>query len=161
MKKDSTPNTAKYKSYKLAFSQIKLAKEKGFSIEAIALEESIISDRLQSAAEGKGFSLDSGRNGRTADFSKLVKLVESKPEFKSLREYFGSLGLSVDLLKAWGLSRNDFIHNVVHGFPGKAPAIVASEFSEMGKKVATTGLKFARAVCNWSKKDLSSVQQTR
>ena len=41
-------NTAKYESYTEAWRRIKAAQEKEFFLEAIVIEESIISDRLVS-----------------------------------------------------------------------------------------------------------------
>lgn len=162
--KSRKKNMAKYESYKLAFGQIKNAIAKGFHIEAIALEESIISDRLQSAAEGMGIVLKSTRNGRSADFSELAKLPSKEPGFQSLCDLFAERSLTTAALVEWGLSRNDFIHNVAHGAPGGKPAIPACEFSSVGKAIAINGLKLARTVCDWSKScqsDRRKVEESR
>ncbi len=49
-------NVAKYLSYREAWARIKLARRQGFFLEAVTIDESIISDRLLSFLE-KGFSL--------------------------------------------------------------------------------------------------------
>ena len=151
---EMTKNMAKYESYKFAFGQIARAIEKCFPVEAIALEESIISDRLQSAAEGKCIALKSVRKGRTAGFAELAELVKTDPKFANLATTLAGSGLSAESLIAWGKDRNDFIHNVVHGAPNGAPAISAASFKTMGLKIAANGLKLARIVCDWSKREL-------
>lgn len=153
--KDEPKNMAKYEAYKLAFGQINAALKAGFPIEAIALEESIISDRLESAAVGKGISLKKRQAGRTADFSELAGLVETNAEFRGLAEALEKAGFSSGSLAAWGKSRNDFIHNVAHGAPRGTPAISASEYKTQGAMIAKNGLKLARLVCAWSKKELA------
>ena len=148
-------NTAKYEAYRLAFGQINAALKAGFPIEAIALEESIISDRLESAAAGKGVSLKKRQAGRTADYFELAHLVETNVEFQGLAKLLTEAGLSPGVLVAWGKSRNDFIHNVAHGVPCGAPAILASTFATQGARIAANGLRLARLVCDWSKKELA------
>lgn len=154
-RKDEPKNMAKYEAYKLAFGQINAALKEGFPIEAIALEESIISDRLESAAVGKGISLKKRPAGRTADFSELAGLVETNAEFRGLAEALEKAGFPFGSLAAWGKSRNDFIHNVAHGAPRGVPAVSASAFETQGAMIAANGLKLARLVCDWSKKELA------
>lgn len=148
-------NMAKYDSYRLAFGKINAALKLGFPIEAIALEESIISDRLESAAAGKGISLKKRQAGRTADFSKLAELVRKEAGFRTFAEKLKEHGLSAEYLVAWGLQRNDFVHNVAHGAPRGVPAVSASTFETQGAIIAANGLRLARLVCDWSKKELA------
>ena len=46
LEKSIAGNASKYYSYREAWTRIKLAQENGFYLEAIAIQESIISDRL-------------------------------------------------------------------------------------------------------------------
>lgn len=153
-------NMARYAAYKLAFEQITRAIKEGFPIEAIALEEGIMSDRLESAAEGKGLRLKCSGKQRTANFSNLVKTVESESDFKSLRDALSAKNLSIEDLKAWGKTRNDFVHNVAHGAPGTAPAIDATVFHKEGLTLAKQGLAFARLICAWSKSEIRAASRT-
>jgi hypothetical protein len=49
-----TGNVVKYLSYREAWTRIKQAQEQGFYLEAVTLEESIITDRLISYLVGVG-----------------------------------------------------------------------------------------------------------
>ena len=159
-KESKAKNMPKYEAYKRAFGQIKKAISMGFPIEAIALEESIISDRLQSAAEGMGLNLKPKKSGRTAGFAELLNLVETKPEFESLRAFLAASNGSVETLRAWGRKRNDFVHNFVHSAPGAAPVVSAASFDETGRIVASEGLRLARMICSWSKKSISAANKS-
>lgn len=57
-------NGAKYLSYREAWARIKLARRQGFFLEAVTIEESIISDRLLSFLEkGCGLTLRDATKG--------------------------------------------------------------------------------------------------
>lgn len=56
--KQNAPNNAKYLAYKFAHERISAAIEAGFPLEAIAIQESLISDRLHSFTRHHGSRFD-------------------------------------------------------------------------------------------------------
>src|SRR5271156_7256 len=93
-------NRAKGESYKYAFERIKLSLEKEFSLEAICLIESILSDRLLSNAIG-------GNEGNSkkvveASFFDLIKLFQAYGE-KNDDDEARALGCALD---NWRRGRN-------------------------------------------------------
>ena len=158
-------NQEKRQSYTLAFRQIGNSIKAGFPIEAIALEESILADRLESAVSGKGLPLSkkprqttpaAERRPKTPLLSKLLDTVaENESAFATLRKELEKKGLSLAALDEWKDKRNDFIHNVVHAAPERKPNVDATTYLEEGRKVAELGRKLACAVCTWSSAEVS------
>lgn len=154
-------NTSKWQSYKLAFAHIDAAISQGFYIEALALEESIITDRLDSALLGKG--LKSGeQQSKLFSLSGVLREVKKHPnEFKGLNEHLGKKGKTFSVLENWKDERNKFVHNVAHGFPEQAVPILAEEYGSRGKKAAVLGKELARIICNWSKSEIRAVKSSK
>lgn len=67
-------NTIKYYSYRAAYSRMNLAMKSGFYLEAIAIQESIISDRLLSFAVRIGQLVVTKEKLHLITFSKLIKI---------------------------------------------------------------------------------------
>ena len=67
-------NVNKYEAYREAWSRIKFAQENHFFLEAIAIQESIISDRLIRLLSHPAISnpLTIGNGGRYPSFSRLI-----------------------------------------------------------------------------------------
>lgn len=147
-------NYAKRDSYALAFDMIATAIQHNFPLQAIAVEESIISDRLWSALNvskttgGKKETL-----GKALDtWEKSVKNGVSNPlgdEAESMREGLAS----------WWDSRNKLIHGIVKSFRGDKPKIIAANFERSAMKAAVKGSELARQVCNWSSKQIRKAKK--
>jgi hypothetical protein len=151
-------NMGKWTSYRLAYGHIKAAMEQGFYIEALALEESIISDRLDSAVKGKGIE----NSGNTLLLGKLITLVNGHPEeFKSLHGWLAKKGLAFEDVRRWKDERNKFVHNVAHGLPEQETPVSAKEYDARGKVAATAGKKLAEAICGWSKSERRAAKVKR
>lgn len=147
-------NYAKRDSYALAFDMITTAIHHNFPLQAIAVEESIISDRLWSAlnaSKEKGGKKET--LGKALDtWKELAKNGEPKPlgeEAESMREGLAS----------WWDSRNKLIHGIVKSFRGDEPKIVAANFEHSAMKAAVKGEELARQVCNWSTKQVRKVKK--
>jgi hypothetical protein len=142
----------KYESYREAWSRIKQAQENDFFLEAITIQESIISDRLISFLSRPGicnsFSEEKG-NTKFISFYKLIKHWRS--EFpKGIQS--GSYQDLIGAVDEWRDSRNAAIHAIVKSTPGEAVQPIDS-FLQEAKKVAEEGGKLAREVCIWHKRE--------
>ena len=71
-----TNNKIKYHSYKAAYSRMNLAMDKGFYLEAITIQESIISDRLLSFAVRSSQLVVTKEKLHSITFSKLIKIAK-------------------------------------------------------------------------------------
>ena len=138
-------NVTKYFSCRAAWGQIKKAKAHGYYVEAIALEESIISDRL---------------------ISYLVRVEEIKPDDRCTK-YFGQLIAKwrkcvpqpikdkdfPDLQAAveeWSKKRNKMVHGMAKSIPGAEHQDIL-EFKKEAEFVAMQGEKLANSLQNWYK----------
>ncbi|WP_319422913.1 hypothetical protein [Pleurocapsa sp. FMAR1] len=147
LQKEVAGNTEKYNSYREAWSRIKLAQEHGFYLEAIAIQESIISDRLISYLHSKQEATFSVHDKNFPSFNKLIKKWRSK--FSSGLSS-GNYSNLIDEVDQWRLSRNQIIHAIVKSKPSE-PTQSIDLFLYQAKEAAKTGEAIAREVCNWSK----------
>lgn len=142
-----SPNTQKYLSYKEAWRRINASLDSGTYLEAIALCESIIADRLYSYIDGV-----SKMNGASQTKLKLHSPLHSI--IKEWRKLAGSTlqqGPSVDLGKEvdnWRRERNEIIHGMVKSEPG-TPTVEVSDFLGRAEHVAEQGRWLARSVSDW------------
>lgn len=152
-------NASKYDSYREAWLRIRLAKENGFFLEAIVIQESIISDRLISylfrPTESKALS-----NNNDNRFISLNNLIQ-----KWSSDFPNGLpsGKYPDLISAvdkWRCFRNEAIHAIVKSEPGK-PTQSVDLFLQKAKEAVEEGENLTREVCNWSKKKKRSRETTR
>ena len=125
-------NTAKYLSFKYAYERIDLAISKKFYLEAAMIQESIISDRLQSFLSGK----------------KVIKI--KKDQYLSLGYLINKTKdiLNDDLvlkLMKWKNDRNFIAHQIVKSDPGE-PTIPIEEYLAKAKETAETGLLLCRSL---------------
>ncbi len=153
--KDIAGNAKKYESYREAWSRIKLSQENHFFLEAITIQESIISDRLISFLSRPTSSkpLSQNRNGKFPSFGKLIERWSSEfPDGLQSGSYL-NLTKAVD---QWRDMRNEAIHTIVKSEPGK-PTQPIDEFLQKAKAIAEEGERLAREVCKWSQKEKRSV----
>ena len=152
--KDTKKNYAKRDSYALAFGMISTAIHHNFPLQAIAVEESIISDRIWSALNA---SKPTGGKKETLgraleEWKHLMKngvLFPIGEEAEPMREN----------LVSWWDSRNKLIHGIVKSFRGKEPQLAAANFERSAMKSAVKGLELARQVCNWSHKQIRKARK--
>jgi len=148
-KKAVTGNKQKYLAYREAFARIKESHENGFYLEAIAIEESIITDRIISYLKRPNApsQLKKGKHGGYPSFSNLIKILDKdvgRPiEVKKYNDLCSSLNI-------WRADRNNAIHCLVASEPG-TPSQQVDDFLMKAKKCATEGAKLARAICDWHK----------
>lgn len=148
LQKTIAGNANKYYSYREAWSRIKLAQENGFYLEAIAIQESIISDRLISYLHSKQEITFLTNDKNFPGFSKLIKKWHS--EFPSGLSS-GNYSNLIEAVDQWRLSRNQIIHAIVKSKPGQ-PTQSVDLFLQQAKEAAKAGENIAKEICNWSKK---------
>jgi hypothetical protein len=149
----------KYESYREAWARIKQAQENDFFLEAITIQESIISDRLISFLSRPGASNSFINNPKKRKFTSLGLLIAAwREEFPNGLKYPKIINedlkiMSDDLIgeiDSWRFSRNDAIHAIVKSEPGTATQPI-DEFLQIAKEVAERGTELTKAVCMWRK----------
>lgn len=141
-------NVAKYLSYREAWSRIKKAQEQGFYLEAVTLEESIITDRLISYLVGVKIIKRAVELKDYPNFGQLIQIWKKQyPNPIDIQEY-RDLQRAVD---EWRGRRNKIVHGMVKSHPGKATDNV-TDFLEEAKLTAEEGKMLARLVSYWVKK---------
>lgn len=140
-------NKSKYLSYKKAWEQINAALDQGFFLEAITIEESIISDRLLS------YILGVEPKAKLDIKSGLGKLISH------WRKHAGKLLIQSDnsdlgeITDIWRTKRNSAVHGLVKSTPG-TPTTQPDDFLELARQTAEDGKTLARKIQNWHKKML-------
>jgi hypothetical protein len=141
-------NEPKYRAYREAWTRIEEAQKQGFYLEAITIEESIISDRLNS-------------------YFRNVLKIKKQPKTlcdigKKWKEYHPEIITSVgcnDLISAldeWRKERNKAIHNIVHSETHADRSI--ENFLSSTKTAAENGEKLARAISEWCAKKIKETK---
>lgn len=147
MPKETGGNLSKYESYRAAWQRIAASRQAGFFLEAIAIEESIIADRLVSYLSRPDAltPVSKDKKGRWPGLGKLIIALEE--EFPA--------GLSIDgfddvvsHLNAWKDDRNTAVHAIVKSDPG-APTVDIDDFLLVAEKAAEQGASLARAISSW------------
>lgn len=144
MKKKEEGNIKKYLSYRAAYAMMNKAIDLGFYLEAITIQESIISDRLLSFIIGKGIKNISEKDMHKseANLFALIKLTTNfMPDDPSL----------VNALDQFRIDRNRCVHLLVKSFPGK-PTIDVKDFIALAKQTSENGKKLTRRVLLWHNK---------
>lgn len=139
------PNTIKYESYAEAWRRVKAATEAGFYLEAIAIQESIIFDRLRSFVEyaaGEQVTDDT-------PYSTLINRLEAalNKDTKKQRRWNNDKEL-IERLRDWGDRRNRAVHRIVRSEPG-TPTQPIDEFLMKAQETAVKGAELAREVSDW------------
>jgi len=133
-------NYYKFYSYRYAYSQMKKAIEGKFYLEAITIQESIITDRLLSFVIRKEIIVLSDNNLHLPNVSlnNLTKLSKQHFDDETL----------INELNEFRLSRNNCIHAMVKSFPGN-PTQKVSEFQKLAKETSLSGKTLTRKVDAW------------
>jgi hypothetical protein len=143
----SPPNTAKYLSYKAAWARINQAQAAGYPFEVVTLCETIISDRLLSFV--LGVAPTTKANVRTS-FDSLIKLWGKHASPRPIAKDGSDLISAVD---AWRVQRNTVVHSMTKAMPG-SPTEVVSTFIQRASTSATEGIRLAKEVQSWHRKQL-------
>lgn len=138
-------NTIKYRSYGEAWRRMKTATEAGFYLEAIAIQESIIFDRIRSFVEHATGDVVADH----PPYGKLVRRLEAalNKDAGKERRWNNDKDL-VDRLSKWADQRNKAVHQIVRSKPG-TPTQPVDEFLREAEKAATDGSQLARQVSDW------------
>jgi hypothetical protein len=119
---------------------MKKAIEGKFYLEAITIQESIITDRLLSFAIRKELL-------NTTDNKLLIRNVSLNNLIKLSKEYFDDDLLSNEL-DEFRFSRNNCIHAMVKSFPDN-PTQKVSEFQKLSRETSLSGRVLTRKVDAW------------
>ena len=141
-------NAAKYFSYAEAWTRIRLATKAGYFLEAVTIEESIVSDRLLSLLQKTcGLSLPAGTTknlGRLIDRWKL----EYEARLADDHEWLTTSRALHQRLDAWRDRRNDVVHGLVKSTAGKNDDHIEN-FLAAAELSAVEGQAVARAISSW------------
>jgi hypothetical protein len=129
-------NKAKHDAYREAFARIEAANESQFFLEAVAIQEAIISDRLKSHLGHLG-KLPKRKRPTLSD---LVDAWKSENQSQRLEI---KINLA-ELVDQWRVLRNQAVHGLV-----ATHSVI--DFLESAEVAAKTGEILARAVCDWHK----------
>lgn len=141
-------NGAKYLSYREVWARIKLAYRQGFFLEAVTIEESIISDRLLSFLEKRcGLELKDATKG---NFHQIIQkwygvALDRHADAPAEIEVLHVLN---DRLQTWRSGRNEVVHGMVKSKARHGEDHI-DHFLLAAKEHANTGEKLARDVDAW------------
>lgn len=139
---------AKYLSYREAWARIKLARQHGYFLEAVTIEESIISDRLLSFLEkscgvilkdATKFNLNQVATAWAKEFE--VRLMTDGIALAEARDIH-------QRLDAWRSQRNRVVHGMVKSTVGRGDDHINNFLAEAAV-AAADGEKVARAISRW------------
>jgi hypothetical protein len=119
---------------------MKKAIEGKFYLEAITIQESIITDRLLSFVIRKEL-ID------TSDTKLLIRNISLNNLTKLSKEHFDDDALNIEL-DEFRFSRNNCIHAMVKSFPGN-PTQKVSEFQKLARETSLSGKTLTRKVDAW------------
>ena len=135
-------NMEKHALYSLAFERIDQALAAKFPVEAIAIEESIISDRLYSILKSLVPDFLKEFDGGIGPRLNAVRLCCWRDE---------DGGLLADV-KQWIKRRNQAIHGIVASKAGGKAKQTPANFVPYAMSTARLGKKLSRRVDNWARK---------
>ena len=150
----SKGNVGLYARYVEAWGRINRSIEQEFHFEAIAITESIMSNRLKSYLYGVGVLTASEANGKP--YLSFRSLIDK------LKAYSCDDGASLELadeLDGWRGRRNSAIHAIAQSFPGQPPNKDLATFLDGAKATALDGKTLAKKVSNWHKKKLRAAKK--
>ena len=136
-------NAKKYFAYKEAWSRINLSIKHGFYLEAVTIEESIISDKLITLVTTNS-SIDIKKLNNIT-FFELIELARSIILESIVIDSWYDLLLSID---SWRIERNTIIHNIVkEGRRGNSDSII--DFILNAQKSAIKGKLLAKSLSKY------------
>ena len=139
-------NMEKYNSYTLAFDRINKALEAEFPLEAISIEESIITDRLMSFALAIGIKAH-----KNSLLGYLVSKIKDEVDNEEVKEF-------MDKIDKWREQRNEKLHAIVKSLPGTGPVVKAEDFVDEAMELAREGKDLAKETSNWHRRQMKLSQ---
>jgi len=136
-------NMPKYKSYRNAYDQIKLAIDAGFFLEAITIEESILTDRLFRFCKDHGMKKPIDR----ATLGDVLRVLQGLP---AETQDFENIDFLPSLIEFWD-NRNICLHQIVKSGPGE-PTIDFVEIIDRARITAISGKALTKKVSNWAQR---------
>lgn len=137
-------NKTKYDAYQEAFARIKAANESNFFLEAVAIQEAIISDRLKSHLGHLGI-LPKKKHPTLHDLVKAWKReIQGKTAVLEIK--------LADEVDQWRVLRNQAVHGLVS-------TTSVADFLETAVAAAKTGEVLARAVCAWHQGEITKAKK--
>ncbi len=154
----SNGNVSLYARYVEAWKRIKSSIENRFFFEAIAIEESIMSNRLTSFLFGiKLMTEDEAGGNPYKSFATLISLLRRAASDPAWEDP-AALAARLD---AWREHRNTALHALARSFPGRPARVPLSEFLEDVEKTAREGEKLARFVSDWQRRQRRKSKQKK
>jgi hypothetical protein len=157
MKEENKKNYAKRDSYALASVMLEDAILHNYPLQAIAIEESIISDRLWSAL--RSVNITNGKHeslGAALEKWKILKKNSSEEN-----PFDGEIEPLYINLSNWWNCRNKLIHGIVKSPTGLGPVVTAEKFVKSANDAAKKGKELVRLVKNWSKKKVYKAKKSK
>lgn len=140
-------NHAKYLSYRLAHERMDSAIRANFPLEAVAIAESLITDRLLSFANFHEAGFDPENTTLVKTAQKVAKICR-----KTTHDEVGE-ALAIKA-QAWAAERNAVLHAIAKSGQGTGPKIAAEMFVEHANTVAVRGLALVKRVKAWHAQQL-------
>lgn len=151
-KQERIGNTQKYLSYSAAWERMDQAIQQGFFLEAVAIQESMIFDRLRSFLS----FYEGGEIDNRVPLKRIVRRWQDA--LNRMAHEDASFSFDVNLVSdtlAWVDDRNAVIHTIVRSQPGQ-PTRDISEFIGHAEETALAGKTIARAISDWFRRQRAS-----
>ena len=158
--KDTKKNYAKRDSYALAFKMIDDALKYGCPLQAITIEESILTDRLSSVLNA---GIEGGKPYKTLGAVLLAwkpKSPKQKPH-PNARLFDAEIEKFYIRLDNWRKDRNKLLHGLAKSFQGEGPEIPATDFTQHAMDTAIEGLKLVKKIKNWVQNQVRKAKKDR
>lgn len=147
-KQERIGNTQKYLSYSAAWERMDQAIQQGFFLEAVAIQESMIFDRLRSFLS----FYEDGEIDNRVPLKRIVRRWQDA--LNRMAHEDASFSFDANLVTdtlAWVDDRNAAIHTIVRSQPGQ-PTREFSDFIGHAEETALAGKTIARAISDWFRK---------
>jgi hypothetical protein len=158
--KTDKKNYPKYDSYRLAFGMIDDALKCGCPLQAITIEESILTDRLSSTLN---VGISKGKPYKT-----LGSVLNAwRPKNKNKQPHSNAKLFDLEMnnlyerLDKWREARNNLLHGLVKSFQGEEPETPAGDFIKTATKQAEEGLYLVKKVKNWVQKQVRNAKKAK
>ena len=163
---NSGKNYAKRDSYALAFGLIKTAIREGYPLQAIAVEESILADRLWStlnvgAIKPQNVGTLGGALKQWCPTNADGRTKQTANPHHNVKLFDGYMNALQPMLLDWWNARNKVLHGIAKSFQGKAPDLCADDFTAYAQFVAEIGLVLVRQVGNWTQKQIRKARRNK
>ena len=135
--------------YREAWQRISAGLAEDRPFEAIAIAESIISNRLRSYLfGGASLSEDEASTKRFVTTAELIRRVKAKAVSSDEDYSF------CEMLAAWLKRRNSALHGLVSSYPGLPPMKSLEEFLSSARRTAVDGAELGKEVSKWHRRKL-------